>query len=453
MIREIVEFKTKYNKGQLFPYLIAIMVIIIILTMITVNLGQIGAFRTDVSNAADSGALSAVSILSGTLLGLGLRSDMMCGFAIVSLIGIIIALLIPDIGIEAAIAIYIAMLVSQIVDWLEALGETRMGWTNAKQTALSYGFNNVGVDEPRPTFKQFLKNAYHICSPDDPEFADPARCATNADTVGLTIQTYSDEYIRGESANARAYGRSGFARFMEDYKRGRWSEHNFGEVHPAETSSAIVTNGYGWTQNADGTFANSYCDTAGNAHDNATLYKNFDNFAEVEAIGSTQYPVMFYTMMSEPVLLFIASNFAAIIWVVQFAENGNWLWGAIIATIYAAVFLMMVTIFFPLGLCMGDAFKPEVEDEQTTDNPFLVRVSRYKRPQNLGLWNFRYGSPGIPVQARARSHAFKENDNVTIRPTFLSELVDMLQNLGSGDETKFFDKQRHLFETELISTF
>ena len=89
MILKISTNKTRYDKGQVFPFLIAIIVVIVIIAMITVNLGQIGIFKTDVSNAADSAALAGASILSGYLLGVGLKSDMMAGQMIVEWLAII----------------------------------------------------------------------------------------------------------------------------------------------------------------------------------------------------------------------------------------------------------------------------------------------------------------------------------------------------------------------------
>ena len=77
------ENRANYNKGQVFPFIIAIIVVILIMAMITANLGKLAVFKTDVSNAADSGALGSASVLSNFLLGLGLESDTWCANAIV----------------------------------------------------------------------------------------------------------------------------------------------------------------------------------------------------------------------------------------------------------------------------------------------------------------------------------------------------------------------------------
>ncbi len=53
--------KLKYNDGQLAPFLIVILVILIIAAIVTINLGKVALIRTDTTNAADAGALAAGS--------------------------------------------------------------------------------------------------------------------------------------------------------------------------------------------------------------------------------------------------------------------------------------------------------------------------------------------------------------------------------------------------------
>ncbi|TAM38405.1 hypothetical protein EPN54_04280 [bacterium] len=56
--------KLKYNKGQLAPFFIVIMVAIVIMAMVTVNLSKVALTKTESANAADSGALAAGSIMA-----------------------------------------------------------------------------------------------------------------------------------------------------------------------------------------------------------------------------------------------------------------------------------------------------------------------------------------------------------------------------------------------------
>ena len=64
------ENRANYNKGQVFPFVIAAIAILVMMAMITANLGKLAIFKTDVSNAADAGALAGAGVLSGWLLWL-----------------------------------------------------------------------------------------------------------------------------------------------------------------------------------------------------------------------------------------------------------------------------------------------------------------------------------------------------------------------------------------------
>jgi hypothetical protein len=57
--------KLRYNKGQLMPLFIAVLAVIIILTMLTVNISKVAQYRTEASNGVDAGALAGGSVLAG----------------------------------------------------------------------------------------------------------------------------------------------------------------------------------------------------------------------------------------------------------------------------------------------------------------------------------------------------------------------------------------------------
>ena len=58
------ENRGDYQRGQIAPFLIAMTAVMIVLFMITANLGKIAEYQIDVSNAADAGALATASVLS-----------------------------------------------------------------------------------------------------------------------------------------------------------------------------------------------------------------------------------------------------------------------------------------------------------------------------------------------------------------------------------------------------
>lgn len=58
--------KLRYEKGQLAPFFILTLVVLIIMAMVTVNLSKVASIKTEASNAADAGSLAAGSIMAKT---------------------------------------------------------------------------------------------------------------------------------------------------------------------------------------------------------------------------------------------------------------------------------------------------------------------------------------------------------------------------------------------------
>lgn len=64
MFRFFHKNKMQGNKGQMMPVFILVLVILLIMAMVTVNLGKISLMKTDTSNAADAGALAGGSTMA-----------------------------------------------------------------------------------------------------------------------------------------------------------------------------------------------------------------------------------------------------------------------------------------------------------------------------------------------------------------------------------------------------
>ena len=56
--------KLRYNKGQIAPFFIVIIVTVIILALVSINIGKISFIRTDSTNAVDSGAISGGAVMA-----------------------------------------------------------------------------------------------------------------------------------------------------------------------------------------------------------------------------------------------------------------------------------------------------------------------------------------------------------------------------------------------------
>lgn len=65
------------NKGQMLPIFILVLAVIIIMAMVTINIGKIGFIKTDSSNAADAGALAAGATMSNTFNSIAVANSQM----------------------------------------------------------------------------------------------------------------------------------------------------------------------------------------------------------------------------------------------------------------------------------------------------------------------------------------------------------------------------------------
>ena len=417
--------KTKYESGQIFPFLIAILCVVIVMVMITVNVGQIALFKTDVSNAADAGSISAASTMTGQLLSYGLTSDLMCGENIIKCVAIILELLlIPFPGnLITAIATLATVMSSNLSKLAKAGWDSQMAWARARKAAIQYAFNNVGVDEPRPTYEDFL--------------AGSGKAASNA--------SY-DEYIAGISPDAKEHGMNGFSRFMSHSKTGFWVEDVFGETDDpsADLGDPMPINGYGWEWQwsvaaDDWVMHNSFDDSGGNQQ--ACLggglddgcWRDYDNWVEVSVISMRMLYILDLVDLGAPQDM--AANLAwAYIFVTRYP---TWLamcgWAGPLAPIIAGLFagaeatigrLLIKSIAF--GLKFKDPSEGGMDGQQwqVENSPILVKVQRYKQGENLGLWNFRYGNsdPMLEqIDAESSSRVFVESypggRTSTIQPT------------------------------------
>jgi hypothetical protein len=454
MFSKIGRDKTHYEKGQVFPFLIAVAVVIIIAAMITANLGQLSLYRTDVSNAADAAALAGASTLSGTLLGLGLKSDMMFGAAMIQM-ALIVAMIVMSaltLAITIPILAYFALLLKQWKDYSVAVGDANMGWANAAKSAIQYAFQNVGIDEPRLTFRQFVQKVYNV--------SDPSKVPL------LTLRRYYAAYTNQDDPqadtqtrrNIQEFFRSGFSKFME--AEGYWSQ---GRIDPKIQARPPIQAGYGW--NEDG--SNSHADTK--------PYTDYENYVEVEVIGKMRYPLAIYGMWDmfadtcgsgaaqQSIRGYILLGIAGLLpWWLKWLPIDPAVW-------FLGLFDFIWDALLPAGLQMAIP-------ENTDDSPLQVTVKRYKRDKNLGLWTFRYSIPGMQgISAKAQAHAYGDAEEATegrqplkpeekdIRPAFVDErgrsacpltlffmiLRDVFSDWSFEDIKDSFDTRTHLFETEI----
>lgn len=450
--------KTRYESGQIFPFLIAIITVVIIMVMITVNLGQLALYRTDVSNAADAGALAGASVMSGQLLSYGLTSDLMCGENLIKCAAMVLAIVIDPTftaSLPICFAILTTMLSSNISKLWKASLDSQMAWTNARKTAMQYAFNNIGVDEPRPTYEEFLEAIGEA-----PSIAPPMPDGSPGGNYG--------EYMRGDSARAREYARNGFARFMDDSKNGWWVDNAFGSVESGPNAPVpvpLAINGYGWQRDSrTGKIVNSYDDSGGNQEAclNSSCWENYENYVEVGVRSRLMYAFELVNLGAAQTALawaVFAYVFAIkyVWWLAIFAAGPLIIIAPLLAGAFAAAQAMIAKLLIE-AVAFGIGFPDD--QEYIEDSPVEVRVARHRAGENVGLWNFRYGDR---IQAVAQGHCFREvrsgDHSTTIEPTMKellwSILLFLLVNQGIGiiyfitNWDGMFETSRHLFEVKL----
>ena len=138
-----------YNrKGQLAPFMLAVIVILLIAIMVTVNLGKISLTKTNTANAADAGALAGASTMANGLNAIkDISAQMFADY-----IATQVALRAGTCRMQCwqAWIIYIMHLVSEIALYAYARKIARDTLKQAKESSLQLAFSNAGITEAKP---------------------------------------------------------------------------------------------------------------------------------------------------------------------------------------------------------------------------------------------------------------------------------------------------------------
>lgn len=138
--------KINYYRGQVAPFLIALIAIVIMTIMITVNLGKIAIFKTDASNAADAGSLAGATTFGVGLMYIGFMSDDMFEFYLATEA----ALASCGLFCPLAWATYGAAVAVLASDFVIAIAFADNVPDDAEESAKNYAFQNAGIDEVKP---------------------------------------------------------------------------------------------------------------------------------------------------------------------------------------------------------------------------------------------------------------------------------------------------------------
>jgi len=185
--------KLKYNKGQLAPFFIVIMVAIVIMALVTVNLSKVALTKTESANSADAGALAAGSVMANVFNSIAKQNAVMefqfwssftaisvsFTIAIGSLTFAMATACIPGLSCSALAAAKIALWTTAAISisvlalhaiqylTLQTIMDkiAKKGWQGAVKAGHQFVFINSGIGSKlkegaqRDDFKNFMDNA------------------------------------------------------------------------------------------------------------------------------------------------------------------------------------------------------------------------------------------------------------------------------------------------------
>ncbi|MDD4907720.1 MAG: pilus assembly protein TadG-related protein [Candidatus Omnitrophica bacterium] len=133
------------NDGQIAPFMIAIIVVLIMAIMVTVNIGKVGLTKTHTANAADAGALACSTMHANTLNTLADINTIM----IAEYLSTQVMFLIPiNMCSEWTRYIsYLAFVAAQTAQYILAWQAGDEGYADAESAAKQMAFLNAGIDE------------------------------------------------------------------------------------------------------------------------------------------------------------------------------------------------------------------------------------------------------------------------------------------------------------------
>jgi hypothetical protein len=438
MFNYISAHKNTYHKGQIFPFMLAVVVVLIIMFMMTINLGQMSVYKTDTSNAADAGALAGASIITGAILGLGMVNDSMCVEAIIFFAGAVVACCCWHFA--AAAALLIMHTLNSINTYVQQKGQSIAALGQARKAAVQYAWQNISVDEPRPSLKSYIdcqrgQDGYPNCAliPETISGSFVHACSTaelskyqSIYETGYDISVKQnldahDQYgnqikIPDEKPNTTSKClKNGFSQFMSDDVQGWWcyGEPSFTSIPPATLVSAFAWNNNGDIMDPSSTSnktvgADSYVvglyspdvksqpTVAMNIEGRGLGSPQFDNVVEVKVAGPVSYDFELFTPIGD-ITVSLTSCLTKLftdLFDKYLPDILKWVLGVLsdIFNELMGVITGLISGFMPI---YPTGLQITGERDQLVDNPIEVTVTRWRRSPHMGIWQMQYNStPG-----------------------------------------------------------
>jgi len=144
--------------GQVAPFMIAIIVVLIMAIMVTVNIGKVSLTKTRTANAADAGALAGSTMHANTLNAIAdTNTQMIAEYLATEALFVVAAL----INLEySRFLAYWAFVIAQITQFALAWNTGIQGYDDAEKAAKQLAFMNSGVDEAKARLSGESYQAY-----------------------------------------------------------------------------------------------------------------------------------------------------------------------------------------------------------------------------------------------------------------------------------------------------
>ena len=149
-----------HREGQIAPFMIAIIVVLIMALMVTANIGKIALTKTHTANAADAGTLAGSTTHANTLNNLAdTNTAMIAEYLSTEALFLVTSLL----EIEAPrFLAYWAFIVAQSAQFVLAWTTAYKGYNDARSVARQFAFMNAGIDEskerlPGESYESYLQ--------------------------------------------------------------------------------------------------------------------------------------------------------------------------------------------------------------------------------------------------------------------------------------------------------
>ena len=136
------------REGQIAPFLIAVIVVLIIALMVTVNIGKVGITKTNTANASDAGALAGSTTHANTLNALADTNTAMIAEYLAT--QILFSLPITVCFELSRFIAHLAFMALQLTQYILAWQNGTKGYEAAESAAKQFAFSNAGIDEPKP---------------------------------------------------------------------------------------------------------------------------------------------------------------------------------------------------------------------------------------------------------------------------------------------------------------